>query len=114
MVMADVPAHDQRETVRLLIHTPAHEPRQSDPHFPLFEAAKRRIKAAGLWHCAVKPCRYEAGGTALELHHSAIEFSLQGGVDLAKFNTAYGLHLADAEAFAAYIESEGALEVLCV
>lgn len=47
------------------------------------------------------------------MHHSKVEFSLQGGVDLEKFNEAYGLHLADDEAFRAYIEGPGNAEILC-
>ena len=107
--MPDVPAHDQHETIHLLCHYPAHEPRQSDSHYHLFEAARRRIKAAGLWRCAIDGCTFPG---PLEAHHEKIEFAMQGGVDLDRFNRLYGLHLIDSE-FADYIEGEGNLEILC-
>lgn len=103
-------AHDQALTLHILTHVPAHEPRETDPHYHLFEAAKRRMKAAGLYKCAIGD---DYCGGALELHHSHIEFSQQGGMDLDKVNQQLGLHLADDEAFAAWIESPGNLEVLC-
>ncbi len=102
-------AHDQRTTVHLLEHIPQHEPREGDPHYHLFNEAKRRMKAAGLLKCAIAGCTYPG---PIELHHSKIEFSLQGGVDLDKFNQFYGLHLSST-AFADYIEGEGNLEPLC-
>ncbi len=102
-------AHDQRTTIHLLEHIPQHEPRQSDPHYHLFNEAKRRMRAAGLLKCAIAGCTYPG---PIELHHSKIEFSLQGGVDLDKFNRFYGLHLGST-AFADYIEGEGNLEPLC-
>ena len=106
-----VDAHEQKMTLHFTEHVPAHEPRESDPHYHLFDAAKKRIKAMGLWRCAVPVGPHHP---QLELHHRLIEFSLQGGVDLDRFNEHYGLHLADDEEFRAYIESPGALEVLCV
>jgi hypothetical protein len=103
-------AHDQALTLHILTHVPAHEPRETDPHYHLFEAAKRRMKAAGLYKCAIAD---DYCGGPLELHHSHIEFSQQGGMDLDKVNQQLGLHLADDEAFAEWIESPGNLEVLC-
>ena len=103
-------AHDQKRTISLIEHVPQHEPRITDPHYHLFHQARMRIINAGLWKCAVGVGPHSE---QLELHHSKVEFSLQGGVDLARFNEYYGLHLADDEAFRAYIEGEGGLEVLC-
>ena len=103
-------AHDQRLTLHLLCHIPAHEPRESDPHYHLFNAAKQRLKKAGLMKCAIPDCKFPG---PLELHHEKIEYSLQGGVDIDKFNELYGLHLDGDEAFRQYIESEGNLEILC-
>lgn len=103
-------AHDQKVTIHLMTHVPEHSPREEDPHYHLFNAAKRRMHKMGLLKCAIAGCVY--GGT-IELHHSKIEFSLQGGVDLNKFNTYYGLHLESDEEFREYIESEGNLEPLC-
>lgn len=105
----DVAAHDQRTSIHLLCHYPEHSPRQGDEHYAIFEASVKRMKASGLWKCAISGCKYPG---PLEVHHHAIEYALQGGVDLAKFNELYGLHLDD-EGFKEYIESPGALEVLC-
>lgn len=103
-------AHEQTTTIHLLEHVQAHEAREDDPHYGLFLAAKRRIKKLGLDVCAIPDCTFPG---PMELHHDKVEFSEQGGVDLTKFNEAYGLHLADNEAFKAYIEGPGNLEVLC-
>lgn len=100
----DVPAHDQKLTVRLVEHIPPHGPRG-----PQFDAAKRRMKALGLDKCVIEGCDT---GAQIEYHHSVIEHAWQGGVDVDKLNRAFGLHLTDAE-FAAWIQSPGNLEPLC-
>ncbi len=105
-----VPAHDQKTTIHLWEHVQGHEPRASDPHYKLFEQAKARLTKLGLMVCAIPDCTFPG---PMEIHHDKVEFSEQGGVDLAKFNQYYGLHLADDEAFRVYVESEGNLEVLC-
>lgn len=102
-------AHDQTLTLHVLCHIPEHAPRASDPHYKAFNAARRRMKKAGLLVCAVPACRY-AG--PIELHHSKVEFSLQAGVDINKFNEVYGLHLDD-DSFADFINGPGNLEPLC-
>ena len=102
-------AHDQRTSIHLLCHYPEHDPRASDSHYRIFNQSKRRIKKLGLWKCAMPGPHSDQ----LELHHDKIEFSMQGGVDLQRFNELYGLHLATDAEFKGYIESPGALEVLC-
>lgn len=103
-------AHDQRTTIHLLLHVPYHEPRDGDPHYADFNRLKARLKAQGLMKCAIDGCTYPG---PIEVHHSKVEFSLQNGIDLDAFNHAYGLHLADDEAFKSYIEGEGNAECLC-
>lgn len=102
-------AHDQKLTVHILCHIPEHEPRESDPHYAAFRNARTRMAAAGLLVCAVPSCKYPG---PIELHHQLIEFSMQGGVDVAKFDEVYGLHL-DAVSFADFVNSPGNLEPLC-
>lgn len=102
-------AHEQRTTIHLLCHYPAHDPRATDSHYHLFDAVKRRLKEEGLLKCAIDGCSFPG---PIELHHDKIEYAMQGGVDLDKFNRLYGLHLDDAS-FKDYIESEGNLEPLC-
>ncbi len=86
-----------------------HEPREQDPNYHFFNAARERMKGKGLLKCAIFGCLL----TNIELHHSLVEFALQNGVDLVKFNELYGLHLDD-EGFAQFIEEEGNLEPLCM
>jgi len=104
-------AHEQRETIHILAHVPEHAPREQDPHYHLFEQAKARLKRQGLWKCAIGD---DLCGGGLELHHSHVEFSQVNAVDPARIEKALGLHFADDEAFQAWIESPGNLEVLCV
>lgn len=109
--MADVSAHDQSMTLHILAHVPDHAPREDDPHYHLFEQAKAQIKRQGLWVCAIND---DLCGGQLELHHSHIEFSQANAADPAKIEKALGLHFTDDDAFQAWIESPGNLEVLCV
>src|SRR5215471_3209918 len=103
-------AHDQRMTVHILTHVPEHQPRESDPHYHLFKAAKARMKRQGLWKCAIND---DYCGGNIELHHSHIEFSQVGSEDLDKVNHAFGLHLDNDDDFQSWIESPGNLEPLC-
>lgn len=108
---APTAAHDQRSTIHIIAHIPEHEPREDDPHYHLFEAAKTRLKRQGLWKCALDD---DLCGGQLELHHSHVEFSQANAADPRKIEKAFGLHFEDDEAFQAWIESPGNLEVLCV
>ena len=75
---------------------PSHDPRQTDPHYHLFAAAKRKMKQLDLpcWRCDVHykdlvkqgaPAteKNPLGAYQLEAHHSDLEFSLLNGVDIA-------------------------------
>jgi len=105
-----VNAHDQMMTLHLVQHVEAHEPRETDPHYHLFEEAKRRLKSQGLWKCIIND---ELCGGQPELHHSHIEFSAIGQVDPHKVEKAYGLHFDSDEDFQQWVEQPGNLEVLC-
>jgi hypothetical protein len=105
-----VDAHEQGLTLHMLCFYPEHSARARDPHYPFFNAAKRRLKAAGLLKCVLRSAQHSG---VIELHHDKVEFALQHGVDLDKFNEFYGLHLVDEEAFLRFIEEEGNLEPLC-
>lgn len=102
-------AHDQALTLHLVAHYPDHEPRESDPHYKAFHAARRRMAAAGLLVCAIPGCTHPG---PIELHHSHVEFAMQGGVDVAELDRHFGLHLSDAE-FADWVNSPANLEPLC-
>lgn len=103
-------AHDQRMTVHILTHVPEHQPRETDPHYNLFNQAKARMKRQGLWRCAIND---DYCGGNIELHHSHIEFSQVGSSDLKRVNEAFGLHLDSDDDFQKWIESPGNLEPLC-
>jgi|SRR5579885_940943 len=102
-------AHTQHQHIDLLRHYPDHSPRAKDPHYRLFNAAKRRLKEQGLWKCVIanEDC---AGPT--QLHHAHVEFAYQNAVDIGRLNELLGLHL-DEQSFAAWVESPGNLEPLC-
>lgn len=104
------PAHTQKLTLHILASIPEHEPRETDPHYHLFEQAKARMKRQGLWRCAIDD---DLCSGPIELHHSHIEFSQANGADLDKINRALGLHLDSDEAFQQWVESPGNLEPLC-
>ncbi|RPE39730.1 hypothetical protein EDD90_2747 [Streptomyces sp. Ag109_O5-1] len=111
--MADKPmvaAHDQMMTLHISQHVEAHEPRESDPHYHLFDQAKRRLKAQGLWKCVIDD---ELCGGRPELHHSYVEFSEVGSTDPDKVAKHLGLHFNDDEDFQRWVEGPGNLEVLC-
>lgn len=112
MALADrnVAAHEQATTLHIVTSIPDHAPRETDPHYHLFEQAKTRLKRQGLWKCILDD-HYCAG--VPELHHSHLEFSQINASDFHRVNEALGLHLDDDEAFQAWAESPGNLEVLC-
>jgi len=103
-------AHDQLMTLHLKQHVEAHEPREDDPHYHLFEQAKARLKKQGLWKCVIDDDLCDGGP---ELHHSHVEFSEIGSTDPGKVSRALGLHLESDEDFQVWAESPGNLEVLC-
>ena len=103
-------AHDAKLTLHLITHVPEHEPREGDPHYHLFEQAKARMKAQGLWVCVIND---DLCSGQVELHHSEIEFSQIPNADWHRVNEALGLHLTSDDEFQAWVESPGNLEPLC-
>ena len=103
-------AHKEQLNLHLAVSTPEHEPRESDPHYHLFNQAKTRIKKQGLWKCIINDDLCSGGP---ELHHSHIEFSQVNNMDQHKIEQAFGVHFEKDEEFQAWIESPGNLEVLC-
>lgn len=103
-------AHDQMMTLHLKQHVEEHEPRESDPHYHLFEQAKARLKRQGLWKCIIDD---ELCDGVPELHHSWAEFSEINAMDRDKVAKALGLHFDSDEDFQQWAETPGNLEVLC-
>ena len=102
--------HDQKITLNILAHIPEHEPREDDPNYKYFLAAKQRIKKTGMWKCVVSD---DLCGGQLELHHTHIEFSQIPNADIHKVEAYFGLNFKNDEEFAIWLESPGNLEVLC-
>ena len=94
------PAHFQTLVLcaRLREWVPEHEPRESDPHYTLFRAAKKKMRQLELpcWRCGVHYADLVSqhgaptdanplGAYQLEAHHSDLEFSLLNAVDVARW-----------------------------
>lgn len=109
-----VEAHDQHETHHYTVHFPAHEPRESDPHYRDFEAYRRAHIATA--KCAVGEHRADFsecdGKHPLELHHAHIEFALQNGVDLKWLEADYP-GVSNPDEVGAWVESGTNLVFLC-
>lgn len=107
-------AHTTTEHETLVYNYPAHEPRESDPHYAIFNATRKRLAKLGALKCWIgnDDCDH---AHPIELHHSIIEFSLTNIVDRAKFGTLYPeFHILSDEDLLALVESEGNLTPLCV
>ncbi len=103
-------AHDQKMTLHIIAHIPEHVPRSSDPNYKYFNAAKKKIKSAGLWKCNIND---DLCGGQIELHHQHIEFSQIPNTDPHKVEAAFGLHFTNDQEFQEWLESPGNLETLC-
>lgn len=81
-----VSAQEYRDTVTIRVEQffPDHEPRDEDPHYSVFRAARKQLKKDGRLVCFI--CGAEnTKESPIELHHHHVEWSLQNGVDLEKF-----------------------------
>ena len=104
-------AHDQRVSHHYSLHYPQHEPRQGDPHYHLFEAYKRRHKAAARCHVGERIGEQHCAG-GLELHHAHLEFADINGVLLEAIEHDYpAIH--DQESLDVWAESEPNFRWLC-
>jgi hypothetical protein len=109
-----VQAHTQEVTLHLLEFFPSHEPRTGDPHYHLFNAARKKLKEAGKLVCWVCGKDEAAAGQPIELHHSRVEYALQNGVDLQRFKDHFpDLDITDEESFFAFVEGPENLTPLC-
>ena len=109
-------AHLQGVTNRYAIMYPPHPAREGDPNYKDFrhyhEATK---KDPVIYRCtwAVEVNDFSACSDGpLELHHSHIEFALQGGIDLVHLEYAYP-GVGDPDTVGAWVESAPNLVWLC-
>ena len=106
-------AHSTTEHLTLLQTFPAHEPRESDPHYHVFNETRARLKKLGALKCWIgnADCSLDY---PIELHHSTVEFALCNIVDVEHFRKLYPeFQIASDEAFLEWIEGEGNLLPLC-
>lgn len=84
--------------IRLREWVPEHEPREKDPSYKLFHAAKKKMKELNIpcWRCDVHYAdlvergdtpteKNPLGAYQLEAHHTDIEFSLLNAIDVDKW-----------------------------
>lgn len=112
----EVGEHEQSTTLKVIEFFPAHEPRESDPHYHAFVAVRSRLAALGRLKCWVCGKDQAAAGQPIELHHNIVEFALANGIDLTRFAEKFPEFKAtwnSEEEFLAWVESEGNLLPLC-
>lgn len=112
MSRKDVPAHDQKVTLRYTVHYPCHPDRKSDPRYKAFNAYRRRTQPTA--KCAIGEHRddYSECAGELNLHHSHVEFSMQNGIEIAWLAKDFPEVIDDATA-ADWVESPANLIWLC-
>lgn len=122
-----VPAHDQTETHRYLVHFPPHPARKGDPHYKDFDAYHRKTRPAARCYVGLRigfdECRDMHGNASvidehgeqsgLELHHAHIEFALQNGVDLKALEVDYP-GISNPDEVGAWVETAANFRWLCV
>lgn len=121
------PAHGQQFTERFTIAYPEHSPRQDDPNYVDFEHYHRLNRAAarcgkGLQMGTFDECRDAQGKPApapetgeqpgLELHHRWVEFALQNGINLERFEHKFP-GISDPVNVGDWVESDPNFEWLC-
>jgi len=105
-----VEAHYQTVNLSFKVYYPSHELRTTDPHYKLFNAARKRIVSspnfAGCWVCGSKE--------NIQIHHSLVEFAAANAIDLDRFEHLWPeLHITDENSLLAALESEGNMMALC-
>lgn len=120
------PAHYERRTLTEMVAYPPHGPRNSDPHYKVFEAAKHHlvhVLGVGCWIGGATLAQIQAGlaaghrctgATQLEAHHAVAEFAGLNEIDwqkVAKDFPQVGIH--SDEDFLNFAESEGGLTIIC-
>jgi hypothetical protein len=115
----ETPAHTQIVHLTCEVEIPGHLPRESDPHYRLFQQARARMAKLGLLKC--QHCgALDTAAAPTELHHGMLEFCLVNAVDPAKlveqhpecFPDLHGAAITDDE-FQAFVEGPGNLVPLC-
>ena len=109
--------HDQRFSHSYVVHYPAHEPREQDPHKADFEEWKRRRRENNTYYCDFA---YDHRGGdisecdmmhPLEAHHNKVELAMMNEIDFNLLDTDFpGIN---ADTVGAWIDSDQNLTLLC-
>lgn len=118
--------HIERRTLHEIAIYPEHGPRETDVHFPAFEAARKHlidVLGVGCWIGGATKAQIKAGlpsghlcegAKGLEAHHNVAEFAGLSEEDWRKVAADFpqlGIH--SEEEWLAAAESEGALQIIC-
>ena len=106
-----VPAHTEHLRLDIYEAIPAHEPRETDKHYAIFNQTRARLVKLGALKCWIDNANCTGD---VELHHDKAEFAFLNSIDAQAFARAYGLHFGNDEDFLNYVEGEGNLLCLCV
>lgn len=111
--MNETPAHDQGFTHKYIIHYPAHEPREQDPHYKDFHEYRERTRPTA--KCSIGEHRndFSECDGELELHHAHIEFALQNAISLEWLEVDYP-GVSNPDEIGAWVESGKNLTWLCM
>lgn len=105
-------AHDQKVTHSYTLHYPAHEPRESDPHYRDFRHFHDRTRKDAKCRIGEHRKDFSECRGQLELHHAIVEFALQNQVDLAWLEIDFP-GISDPDEVGAWVESDVNLMWLC-
>jgi hypothetical protein len=124
--VTDEGAHYLRRTLAEVIAYPEHGPREGDPNYHIFNAAKHHlvhVLGVGCWIGGATLAQVKAGlpevhrchgAKQLEAHHAVAEFAGLNEIDWRKVAVDFptvGIHSDDD--FLRFAESEGGLMILC-
>lgn len=117
---------DLRRTLQEAAHYPPHGPRESDPHYAVFHAARHHlidVMGVGCWIGGATKAQIAAGladdhlchgAAGLEAHHHVAEFAGLNELDWQKVRGDFPqLGIQSDEDFLRAAESEGGLLILC-
>lgn len=112
MDMAPVPAHDQIESSRYIVHYPSHLPRKEDPFYSAFVAYHRATARTAKCFIGIRVGFKHCNG-GLELHHAHVEYSLANGIDLKAIQVDFP-DLTNEHEVQKWVESEHNFRWLCM
>ncbi len=105
------PAHDQKIGHHYVIHFPSHYPRDSDPHYHLFEAYRKSHVAMAKCYVGERVGFQECAG-GLELHHAYLEFAVVNAALIEAIQKDFPA-VTDEASLASWAESEQNFRFLC-